>query len=183
MASPFGHILIGTGIGFGLPRRNPHWGWLTFAAFAACTPDLDFLPGLMVGDINRYHQLASHSFSAMLLFGIAIGMLGRSLGRNGWRVGVGAAVLYGSHLAVDVFTHDIRPPYGIPLFWPFYDEHIMAPWTPFGGIRHGVPGDPLSVFLRNIFSWHNLAPLAIELFVLGPIALLAAWIGWYRRAA
>jgi len=168
-------------MGTGISAREPGSWWLLFAAFAGCAPDLDFVPGLLTGDINRFHQLASHSVGAMALFGILAGAVGGRIVGNAWRIGVGAAVLYGSHLIIDLFTHDVRPPLGIPLFWPFHDGHFMAPWTPFGGVRHGVPGDPLTVFLSEVFSPHNAGVVALEAAVLGPIAAIAALIGRQRR--
>ncbi|MGA8262099.1 MAG: metal-dependent hydrolase [Arenicellales bacterium] len=181
MASPVGHIIIGIGLGSATSRRRPSAWWLVFAAFAACAPDLDFLPGLLAGDVNRYHQLASHSLTAMVLFGVASGLAGGYFRGNPWRIGLGAALFYGSHLAVDLFTRDVRAPYGIPLFWPFYNGHFMAPWTVFGGVQHGVPGDSLRTFLGDLFSLSNLVGVGTEVAVLGPIAVLIWWWGRRRR--
>ncbi len=183
MASPIGHTIIGLGLGAGSARRRPSPGWLLFAAFAACAPDLDFLPGLLSGDINRYHQMASHSLGAMLLFGLVCGLTGGYFRGNALGIGAGATLCYGSHLAVDLFTTDVRAPFGIPLFWPLYSGHFMAPWTLFGGVQHGVPGDPMGVFLRELFSWHNLVGIGTEVVVLAPIALVAWWLGKRRRAS
>lgn len=185
MATPVGHALVGASLGFASSRNRPNVWWLLFAAFAACAPDLDFLPGLVAGDINLYHQLASHSFTAMILFGAFCGVVGgyysSGPGRFNLRVAASAALFYGSHLVIDLFTTDTRAPFGIPLFWPFYNGHFMAPWTPFGGVRHGVPGDSLMVFLGELFSMHNLAAIGIEVVVLGPTAVAIWWLG--RRRA
>lgn len=184
MATPVGHTIIGLGLGSASSRARPTAAWLVFAAFAACAPDLDFLPGLLAGDINRYHQLASHSLTATLLFGAVSGLAGGYLRRDrrgmNWAIALAAALFYGSHLVVDLFTTDVRAPYGIPLFWPFYGGHFMAPWTPFGGVRHGVPGDPLMVFLSELFSVHNLIAIGVEVALLGPVAVAIAWLGRRR---
>lgn len=118
----------------------------------------------------------------MLLFGLASGLVGGYLRSNALGIGAGGALCYGSHLVVDLFTSDVRAPFGIPLLWPFYSGHFLAPWTIFSGVHHGVPGDPLDVFLMQLFSWHNLVGVGTEVVVLTPIALVAWWIGGRRRA-
>ena len=37
------------------------------AALLACLPDIDYLPGLLVGDMNAYHQGPPHSLLVLLL--------------------------------------------------------------------------------------------------------------------
>ncbi|MCG6872498.1 MAG: metal-dependent hydrolase [Gammaproteobacteria bacterium] len=181
MATPVGHGLLGLALSEFARRRGemPNWHWLVFVVFAACAPDLDFLPGLLVGDANRYHQGVSHSLLAAVLFGAVSGLVAWRLGASGRWWGVFAAWVYLSHLLLDLFTRDGRLPYGIPLFWPISNTTYIAPLTPFGGVRHGVPGDSVVSVLGDVFSLHNLWVLSAEALMLAPFAAVVYL--WARR--
>lgn len=183
MATPLGHGLIGLAMaGAGQPRSGPSpAAWSLFATVAACAPDFDFLPGLLVGDPNRYHQLGSHSLLAVALFAILAGVFARRWPGQALRMALWSGAFYASHLVLDMLTYDGRAPYGLPLWWPVSTVHYIAPFTPLIGVRHGVPGDDLATVFANIFSTHNLTVLGTELLVVGPPALLFWWIG--RRRA
>ena len=57
--------------------------------------------------------------------------------------------------------------------WPLSNEHFISPWSLFGGVRHGVPGDGLGTVVGEILSWQNLGQLGLEALVLGPVLLLS----------
>ena len=160
------------GVRPGLAAHN--WPWWALAVFAANGPDLDFLPGLLVGDINRFHQGPSHSLAAAMIFGIIVFLVARSLSGPAMRLAVLGFLAYGSHLLLDFFTQDKRAPFGIPLFWPVSSDSFMSPWQVFGGVKHGVPGDSLETALGYVFSVANVATVAVEVVVLAPV-LLASW--------
>jgi len=181
MSSPIGHGLFGLAIGIATDRTvRQRLGWWLFLAFAACAPDLDFVPGLLAGDINRYHQMMGHSFAAALIFGVFAALIYRAW-KGRWSVLVGAAgaSAYASHLLMDFFTHDRREPYGQMLFWPVSHDYFIAPFYVFDGIHHGRPGDTLTAFLAELFSGANLVAVGIELIVTVPLVLAAYW--WRRH--
>lgn len=191
MASPIGHALLGLAVsrgveapgglpasggrGAGRPstlRSSPPWLLPALAALAAVAPDLDFLPGILLGDPNRFHQLRSHTLLAAALAGLAAGLGARALRvRAAVRIGSVVALGYASHLLLDVFTHDPRAPVGIPALWPLSTEFVHAPWSVFRGIRHGVPGQGLGTMLGELFSLHNLVAVGIEVGVTLPVLL------------
>jgi inner membrane protein len=181
MATPLGHSIVGLATGRmagDVGRRSP-WRWYAFAVIAANAADFDFIPGLLAGDANRFHQLASHSILAAVVFGLLTGLVVR--GRVAKPVGLGfaAGLVYATHLLLDCLTFDGRPPVGIPLLWPFSDETFIAPVTVFNGVMHGVPGEGLGAVLGQIFSLHNLGVLALETAILMPLAALV----WYLARA
>ena len=175
MATPVGHSIIGLACGrfYGSTTIGPSWRWYLFAIVAANAADFDFLPGLLIGDINRYHQLASHSILVALLFGGLVTLAAWRHTSNPVKWGVLSSIIYATHLVVDCFTNDIRAPHGIPLFWPFSQEHFIMPVTLFGGVKHGVPGQSISVVIGEIFSWHNFKGIALEVVVLSPLLILS----------
>lgn len=153
------------------PRRST-WLLPAVAIFAAVAPDLDFLPGIAIGDPNRFHQLGSHSLLASLLAGMIAGL---ATVPTRWRagvVGVTVGLAYASHLLLDYFTHDPRAPFGIPLLWPLSSEHFTSPSSVFRGIVHGVPGEGMGEVVSHIFSMHNLVSVGIELAVTLPLLVL-----------
>ena len=215
MASPVGHTLMGVAVGalvlhavsapmayrWGLPLarstsdtgvngaslwRCLHWRWLLLIVLSANFADLDFLPGALVGDINRWHHTASHSFLAVLIWGFAVLAALTWWDRRPSRlrahgeaselrrcVGLSAVFAYASHLLLDWLTQDLRAPFGIPLLWPL-DLYSLSAWTPFGGIRHGVPGDDAITVFWAVFSWHNVGMALREILVVLPVIGLLA---------
>ncbi len=180
MATPLGHSVLGMAAGGLACGRATKIDWRLAGLFilAGNAPDLDFVPGLLVGDINRFHQGASHSFAAAAVFALITASLAPWFRVLRPRIIAAVFAAYVSHLIVDLFCRDARLPYGIPLLWPFDAGHFASPLTVFSGIRHGVPGDSLAVALQEILSPANLAALGMELAVMLPI--LIAVIYWRR---
>jgi inner membrane protein len=151
------------------------WKGYVFCVIAANAPDLDFLPGLLTGDINRFHQSAGHSLMAAVLFGAAAALLALRSHYTPVRIGLAGIGLYCSHLLLDLLGEDKRAPFGIPLLWPFSSEHFIVAWPIFRGVRHGVPGEDLAAFVGHVFSWQNLGAMALETGILLPFLVLS----WY----
>src|SRR5687767_13245479 len=72
MPSPVGHSLMGAIIYRGAGGRvgRSQWPLLAACLFAANAPDLDFLPGLFVGDLRLFHHGPSHSIAFAFVFGL-----------------------------------------------------------------------------------------------------------------
>lgn len=176
MATPLGHSLFGMAFGriFGRKNETAPWKWYLFAVLASNAADFDFLPGLLVGDINRFHQGASHSFLAAILFGLLTAVFARHFSESPIRIGMAGGTIYASHLFLDLFNNDIRAPFGLPLLWPF-EGYFFSPWPLFRGVKHGVPGEDLVTVLGQLFSWYNLVSLVSEAAVLAPLLILS----WY----
>ena len=82
------------------------WQPLALYLFAANAPDLDFIPGFLIGDPNRYHHGVSHSIGFAVLFALAFSLVlvlvkRGSIGRN---FGTFFA-LYCSHIGLDYLSH------------------------------------------------------------------------------
>jgi inner membrane protein len=169
MPSPVGHSLMGY-IVYGATVRRGEGKWTVSALylFAANAPDLDFLPGLMVGDLSRYHHGPSHSVGFAILFGIVASLcFSRRLYTS-----IVASSLYFSHVVLDYLVQDPSPPHGVPLLWPLTYEYYMAPFAFFPRFDYlAGPTDPM---LALIFTMHNLSTIAIEMVLLSPLLVLVA---------
>lgn len=178
MPSPVGHSLIGLAVGLGAlvgpngfrallreawARRGPLLG----AVALANAPDIDYLPGILSGDLNRFHHLYTHTLGWSVIAAAAAWMALRAAGR---RAGPWTFLLLfglvGSHLAADWMTDDGRAPYSIMAWWPFSDAFTLSP-------------EP--VFMRlhkrewsEFAQWHNVKAVAFEVAVCLPLLLCAA---------
>lgn|SRR5574341_1526614 len=139
MASPLGHVIVGTGVAAAMAGAvgadSSPTVWVG-AAMAACMPDLDLLPTLWGARYWRVHRQWSHSilvqaFLAGLLWA-ASGAL--ALGMD-WRyLAVWGAAL-ASHSVLDLFCTGpalASRGLGIPLLWPVTARrwHVRRPIVP-----------------------------------------------------
>ena len=175
MSSPVGHSLTGMILYLSYNKWGSLWSnrnEILLYIFFAVAPDLDLIPGLLGGDIYRYHHGPPHSIFFALLFTLPFSLprLKRGLKRflSSWGIFFS---LYCTHLLIDFFTIDRRPPYGSPLFWPIWDRYLSSPIT----------------FLPPVYkeSWtalvslNNLYTMLIEVAIFLPLLLL---IYWYRKS-
>lgn len=180
MATPIGHGLAGytvrrLGVAPGDVDARPLSACCVLLSLAA---DLDFLPGLLLGQPALFHQGPSHSLAFAAGAGLlAVGLYARAIGTNRspvalWVLFFGA---YASHLVLDLFGSDNRAPYGIPLFWPVSETSILSPVHVFRGVRHaGTAGASTGAWLSGIVDLYNAGAILIEVGVVLPFLLLAA---------
>ncbi len=171
MPSPVGHALGALAAGWTVlpPQASP-------GANATCTrqrgllravlvvgvallPDLDLLLGA--------HSQWTHSVGAVAGVFVVAWLAGRSR-HAGFAAAL--ALAYATHPLLDWLGQDGTPPYGVMAGWPFTDRYFHSGADLFTGIsrRYWLPG----------FLAHNLAAIAREVLLLGPLAL-GAW--WWQR--
>ena len=175
MASPIGHLLAGytiySSIGRRVPKGRSSMIWMCM--FMAIAPDLDFIPGLVLGQPALYHQGISHSFGCALTVSLALAWLYGHGGRAFVGTCVALFLSYSSHLAIDFFAPDGRVPYGQPLLWPIEHSHYISPFAIFWGFHHaGSASSSTFQWVTSIFSLHNLGAIAVELAIMSPIIVL-----------
>lgn len=179
MPSPVAHGLIGLALGAsavlapddirGLLRQAWRKRWpLCGAVLLAQAPDIDYLPGLLSGDLNAYHHHLTHTAGWCVLVSV-----GCWLALRAWRPATRMAVLgwclllTGSHLLADWLTDDARPPIGIMAWWPLSDAHYIAPTTIFMRMHKRD--------LADLLQAHNLTAVAVEVaWCLPLLALVVA---------
>ena len=174
MSSPFGHSLAGYVISSYKSKtlKPQNIKLLFFYIFIANAPDLDFLPGLIVGKPNLYHHGISHSLGAGILFSLILAFIINRKYHQSIRSNFFLFFsLYSSHLFLDYLSFDSRPPLGIPLFWPLSNKYYMFPLLP--GVKHSaLDHATIGEFLGEIFSIHNLYVISLEFIVMIPFILL-----------
>ena len=152
-------------------------GLLLFASMViANLADLDFVPGLLLGDLRLFHHQATHSLGAVAIVALVIGVIARSRGSGiGWALWGGGVYL--SHVVLDMLIEDPSPPYGVQLLWPLSQSYFISPFTLFARFDYFAPDGRI---LETVFSLHNLGTVLQEIGMLFPLVLLAWYVGMSR---
>lgn len=169
MPSPIGHTLAGCAVAFALiPSGTPQAGeaW-ALCLISANLPDVDFIPGLLVGNPRAFHRGPSHSVTAALVAAV----LGASLltwSSVPWLTRAGLIFLaYVSHLALDYFT----PGRGVLLAWPLSHQRYRAtrPW-----FLSVSPEKAYEAFRDGRGRRHLLRAIGREILLISPSVVLVA---------
>jgi inner membrane protein len=147
------------------------WKILFWYLVCANLPDLDFLPGYLVGKPNLYHHGISHSLGLAALTGLAVGLYGLLKKKISLLKTFGIVFgLYFSHVLLDCLSIDTSPPFGVQLLWPLSGQYFISPLSIFPTVyRAGTSG----AFLRSLLNIGNLKLIAVELVYFIPLVVLA----------
>lgn len=142
MPSPIAHITAGYTI-FKLSKNKLPGAKLSFWMFPcqlvllaslSLLPDLDFLIGLILGDIERYHNNFSHSLLCGFLIAIILSIMVKWLDKSNFmNVFIISVITYDLHAIMDMFTGDR----GVMLFWPLVQTRFSSPVKLFFGVQWG----------------------------------------------
>jgi inner membrane protein len=180
MPTPVGHSLMGYLIysGTGAEPSYRRWSPLVLYLLGANAADLDFIPGMLVGEPGRYHHGPSHSLGFAILFGLAVSLaiLFLRLG-DVVRNSIISFSLYFSHVILDYFSTDTSLPYGVPLLWPLSAEYYIAPFAFLPDVQR-APSSGME-FIASVFSLHNLWAVTVESLMFIPLIFLM--LVWNRR--
>jgi inner membrane protein len=76
-----------------------------------------------------------------------------------------------AHPVLDALGEDSSAPYGVMMWWPFSQQHFIAPFAIFDSIYRA--------YWKPDFWSHNAVAAVKEILILGPVAALAWW--WRTR--
>ncbi len=172
MASPYGHALVGLSL-FNLCYPRPVTSrintWLLYGlvVLGALAPDLDFIPGLFLGNPGRFHHGFFHSLGTAVGLSLMAGFLIAFLGwtRSFLKTSGFIFILVFSHLFLDFFT---EAPSGFPMFWPVSETYFLS----------SVP-----IFPRVLRTWGHpdFWTQALFCFSVESVLLIPLWIISWRR--
>lgn len=135
------------------------WKTALFCIVLANLADLDFLPGLVIGNAMQFHHGWTHSLAAAILCGLAFGALAVLLKKGSFKNTFWlSSAAYSSHIVLDYLNEGGRG--GVPLFWPLSSKYFHSPIC----LLHGKTilleeTDGFKNFFLKIFSpscWHLL---------------------------
>ncbi len=163
MPSPVGHTLVGLIIFklFGKQKFKWQLTSLFLIILISNFPDLDFFPGLLMGEPNRFHHGISHSLGFVVIL-TCLTYCGAKIWHinNPIMLSVWFFILSFTHLMMDYFAADTSLPYGEPLLWPVFDTYLISPVYLFLDIRRS---NELLQFFPSLLSWHNILAVIIEI--------------------
>jgi len=154
MCSPVGHSLAGYALYLACNKNCKligNWNKIILYCFAANAPDLDFIPGIFIGDANRFHHGISHTLGLSLLFALCMYMIPRFRTKKDFAIFFS---LYFGHVIIDFLTADSSTPFGVMLFWPFTQKYFISSFSLFSDIHH--------LFLSDLFDLHNIRAMVWE---------------------
>lgn len=169
MPSPIGHSIISLGIYyFSKTKINKiflEWKNLIFVLIAGNLPDIDFIPGLLKGELNKYHETYTHTlvFAVIVSFFVWVVLFFFKY-KKAYKIAFFSFVLIYAHIIFDIFNFDSRPPIGVMLFWPFTEQYFYLKMPLI------YPFDRQN--LENLFSKDGLFALFTEILVSVPILVL-----------
>ena len=170
MASPIGHSLMGVTIYVAAVRSSEifrRWKWLILCVIFAAIADVDFIPAAFGGIelANRLHRLGTHT----ILFAVAVTFLWYIIVKISRRkVDLKLIIILFicmlSHIVLDIFSVDTRPPIGVAAFKPFSDITLYAPVQIFLPIK--------KMTYSGIFSVHNIYIAIYEVLVFSVVIFI-----------
>jgi hypothetical protein len=144
---------------------------LPITLLGSIVPDLDFLPGILIGKMGAFHHGISHSLAFAILFGVLVFLFVRRVDKAvAVRTSMLAAVAYASHVGLD-FIGVNEGTRGVPIFWPLTDEKFGLSLNLFGHFRWGDIREGLGTIIR----WENVVPILREIMICGTAVLLLLW--------
>jgi membrane-bound metal-dependent hydrolase YbcI (DUF457 family) len=159
MSSPIAH----TAVGYLFWRKAR--GEFPLARHAAAfillslIPDFDALPGILSGDLYRYHNNLSHSLFAGAAAALFIGLAAGAARAGKVRTWAGYGLLcYWTHVLMDYLTVGR----GVMLFWPLSSERHVSPLTVFYGLH----------WSEGLWSSHHIYTVLTESLFVGALFLL-----------
>lgn len=177
MCSPVGHSLAALIVGSALSQNRKPWFWL-FCLISANFADLDFAIGWVLGDLNGYHHLGSHSLFAAALYALLVYLVLAVLSSNKpVRLCMAAlgGVLYLIHLLLDLLAVDESPPFGMQLLWPFSQDFYISPISLFPKFLHDAQGSDVIGMIIGMMNRHNLNTILIEIMVFLPVLFIVSY--------
>ena len=169
MPSPVGHILAGGAVYLAGAKREADAGFLLLVALlGSAVPDLDFLPGILIGNMRAFHHGISHSLVFAMLFGAATFLVTlRVRPHVALRASMLAVAAYSSHVMLDFVS--VNPgARGVLLLWPMSNQEL--------GVNLRVLGHFQYTDIRNgiwsVVRWDNVSPLLREVSILGGLVVL-----------
>lgn len=163
MCSPVGHSLVGYTLYLAWNRNYKligNWKKIVLYIFAANAPDLDFIPGIFIGDANRFHHGISHTLGFSILFALGMYVISRFKRKKDFII---FFLLYFGHVLIDFLTADTTAPFGVMLFWPFTKRYFIFFHSLFLDIHHFT--------LSELFDLHNIKAMAWEMIIFFPIII------------
>ena len=142
---------------------------LALCLLLANLPDLDFVAGLLYGELGKFHHGPSHSFLVCVIIAILVFYFVRyKFTRiSNRRVLASCLLSLLSHPVLDYFSKDTSAPFGVPLFWPFDSNYYISSISLFNDVHRSEK--TLVDFLVSLINSNNIWSVVLESLFSGTI--------------
>jgi inner membrane protein len=179
MSSPIACSLAGYAVNnfFVTANKRERLSLILLSIFMANAADLDFLPGLLVGNPPLYHRGITHSLVFAFIFSIGIaGAYSIIRKKPFFAIFSLCFISYLTHLIIDFFApydSHYEPVHGLLLFWPISGERCISPVPVFLGIYHNASSSPTTLrWIESILTLPNLTAIVREIILIMPFVFL-----------
>lgn len=159
-------FLIVSNKGLKYIKRPQFWMLLAVAVFMSIAADLDFIPGFLISQPNRFHHGPSHSILAAAIYSSILFCLIQRYFKGVSRKTLFFILLLSalSHPFLDVFSKDTSSPYGVPLFWPLSNDYQISSFPIFGEVLR--KGASTTTFFLSLWNKNNFFGIFSEMLFL-----------------
>lgn len=182
MPSPIAHVAVAYGVFSAVQHKllvarqqglKARGRVFLFVIICTMLPDIDVIPGLLLGDLRGIHNGVTNSFvvgAAVALLVSAVAWMSGSKRFGLWFVI--ALASYELHVLMDYFTADR----GVMALWPLSSQRFIAPVLLFYGVH----------YTEGLFSIHHIWTVISELgfaaVVVGAVYLIPKLTSSLRRS-
>ncbi len=178
--TPLGHSLAGYAVYNFSSMASTNHNRLKLALlciFMANAPDLDFLPGILVGRPELYHHQITHSLGFALFGSLAIATIVSIRTKPFSQIFSLCFVSYLSHIIIDFFEysgHSHRG--GMPLLWPISTEKFASPVSLYLAFHYDrLPSASIMEWVKSMLDLYNLNAIIHEAVLILPFIFLGQW--------
>ncbi len=172
MPLPTGHALAGLMSAYYFKKDRLRPSEAILCVLVANLPDFDYIPGIWVGSLKRFHPSFTHSICAATLFFLMVYWLSERLKiqdplRWTWVLGI----TYTTHIFLDSIQVDTYPinGIGIPLFFPFTNQCYHTGWDLLNSGSNFIDFNSTISAFRSILKPELLRSLLLEQLAIGTI--------------
>jgi membrane-bound metal-dependent hydrolase YbcI (DUF457 family) len=182
--TPVGHALAGYAVyTFSVAPTNPNRLKLAFLCiFMATAPDLDFLPGILIGRPQLYHHGITHSVAFAFVASLVIAGIVSIRMKPFVLIFSLCLISYLSHLLIDFLGssgHNWHSVVGIPIFWPISREKFSSTVGLYLAFRYNsLPSVTIIEWFKSMLNLYNINAIVLEVALMTPFILLGQF---YRR--
>jgi hypothetical protein len=143
------------------------WKEAAFFTFAATAADIDYLPGVLVGNPLLFHQSITHSLAFAFIFGLVVALAAKAFKKYSFfKLFLLSSAVYATHPLLDLFTSPV-----VSLLWPFHPVDLAQQFTLFRSLP--LCRDGLKDFAcERLLSFSCIQRFWRESFLLGPALTL-----------
>ena len=128
MPLPLLHAVAGYAVYQASTKEKPDWALAASCIVLANAADLDFIPGILVGNPDLFHHSFTHSFTAAAAAGLLFASAAKIWQKRAFlKHFLISFFAYSTHVVLD-FLLDHSP---LPLFWPLTRGKMLSMITSF----------------------------------------------------